>query len=744
MTKEQAFEASKMYFNGDELAAKTFVDKYAMETNGDFEATPTQMHERMAKEYARIEEKFGGKHQLDYQTIFNLFDHFKYIVPGGSVCSGLGNPNYVGSLSNCFVAGQPEDSYCSIMKYRNMQVQLMKRRGGVGIDLSKLRPEGTKVNNAAKSSTGPVSFMTCFSELTKEVALNGRRGALMISISGNHPDVFNADPKGTDFINCKQDLTKITGANISIKFSDAFMQAVVDDKDYFLRWPVDLTEDEVNNLLRETYFPLPPQMDMNTKYWFEEGKICLMRVHAKDVWNKFIHCAWNTAEPGIMYEDRHINMSPDGVYEQYKFISTNPCGEVGMSSLDSCRLMHINLASFVNKETKEFDYDLLETVAYQNMQLCDDLVELELEHVQQIIDHIQSTYIEDNREELELWQKIYEVGSSSRRAGCGATGIADAVALMGLKLGTPESYTAIEKMFKTKMRGELKAQVDMAEERGTFKGYDFYKEFDKVTGKGTNAFFKLLSNDSEILSGDLFEQMKAYGRRNVSWSTMAPVGTGAIMTQGSSGVEPVFKVLYKRRKKCMNPDDRVDYVDEAGEKFTEFNVIHHTFKQWVKDNFKVELTENTPYAEAEQYFKQSPWHGCEAGDLSPEQHVDLQALVQKYTSHSISKCVVPDTLIETNNGFYYIDELTLDKPSENQFTDLTEHALNAICLNNEQQKITKYYNNGIKSVFTVNLLNGINLTCTPNEKLLTFDEKTDNLIWKEMQELKEGDIIILK
>lgn len=306
MDYSEAFQKCLKYFDGDELAANVFLSKYAIKDGDNYEeTTPDDMHERMANEFARIEEKFGGKNKLSKDEIFELFSHFKYVVPGGSVMSGLGNKNVHASLSNCFVVGQPEDSYASIMKYRDYQVELMKRRGGVGLDMSKLRPSGSKVNNAALTSTGPVSFMEVNSEITKEVAQGGRRGALMISISGNHPDVL-------DFIEKKQDLTKCTGANISVQFSDEFMEAVVNDTDYYLRWPVDMKIVDV------------PELEYNQKYWFTDGS-CIKKVRARDIWDKFVHCSWNTAEPGIMYQDKHWDLSPDSLYPEYKGVTTNPC-----------------------------------------------------------------------------------------------------------------------------------------------------------------------------------------------------------------------------------------------------------------------------------------------------------------------------------------------------------------------------------------------------------------------------------
>jgi ribonucleotide reductase alpha subunit len=625
LTYDEALKNALKYFNGDDLAASVFISKYAIsdEENNYLESTPDEMHYRMAKEFARIEEKMGGNSKLSEDEIYKLFNDWT-IIPGGSVMNGLGNPNYIGSLSNCFVAQPPMDSYSSIMKNREIMVQLMKRRGGVGIDISNLRPSGAKVSNAAKTSTGAVSFMNVYSELTKEVALNGRRGALMISMSSKHPDV-------DEFIKVKQDLTKITGANISVKFDDEFMEAVLNDSYYIQRFPIELNTNDINI----------DDLPLNKKVY--DGEKCYKKVRAKEIWKEFVTCSWKTAEPGIMYEDKHLNYSPDSVYEQYKGITTNPCvagdtvlytdkgnitikelverynngetfkvlsydidesvweyqnvtnalltrkntniieittkgyegfdiinnekkkkikltpdhkvytknrgwvraceltkndflvmmqellfsfidnihidedyieeiveienedvyditveknhnffangilvhncGEIFMDPNNSCRLMHINFANFVvNPFTEDayFDYERLIEVAALNMRLCDDLVELELEYVTRIIDKIKSNYTEENKTELELWETIRDKGEKSRRAGCGGTGLADAIAMLNVKLGSEQSYDIIESIFNAKMLGELKMQSLLAKERGCFDGFDFNKEFTEI------------------------------------------------------------------------------------------------------------------------------------------------------------------------------------------------------------------------------------------------------------------------
>lgn len=634
LTYEEALKNAQDYFHGDDLASSVFISKYAIsnEENDYLESTPEEMHLRMAKEFARIEDKMGGESKLSEKEIFDLFNDWT-IIPGGSVMNGLGNPNYIGSLSNCFVAQPPMDSYSSIMKNREIMVQLMKRRGGVGIDISNLRPSGAKVSNAAKTSTGAVSFMNVYSELTKEVALNGRRGALMISMSSKHPDI-------DEFIKVKQDLTKITGANISVKFDDEFMEAVLNDSYYIQRFPIELNTNDIN----------VDDLPLNKKVF--DGEKCYKKVRAKDIWKEFVTCSWKTAEPGIMYEDKHLNYSPDSVYEQYKGITTNPCGEIFMDPNNSCRLMHINFANFVvNPFTEDayFDYERLIEVAALNMRLCDDLVELELEYVTRIIDKIKSNYTEENKTELKLWETIRDKGKKSRRAGCGGTGLADAIAMLNVKLGSEQSYSIIESIFNAKMLGELKMQTLLAKERGCFNGFDFSKEFTEIEKNvylGNNKFFKLITThfNSEM------DNIKKYGRRNVSWSTMAPVGSVSILTQTTSGIEPLFLPFYKRRKKISSSNDRVDFVDNTGEKFTEYFVIHKPFKDWIinfsgyfddknKDNidyvFNNEITEEI----LNELFNKSPWGSTTASELSPEQHIEIQRLGQKYTSHSISKTI---------------------------------------------------------------------------------------------------------
>jgi ribonucleoside-diphosphate reductase alpha chain len=751
------------YFNGDDLAASVFISKYAALINNKTEKTPDEMHHRLAKEYAKIENNHGGKYKLSENDIYELFKGFKYIIPGGSVMAGLGCNDYIGSLSNCFVVGEVKDTYASIMKYRDNVVQLEKRRGGVGIDISKLRPNGAQVNNAAKTSTGAVSFMEGFSNTSKEVAQNGRRGAMMISMNCAHPDI-------DDFIEIKQDLTKVTGANISVKFTDEFIKAVESDSDFLLRWPVDTNITQFGNAY---------QYPLNETVWISKS-LCVKRVKAKNIWEHFIRCSWKTAEPGVMYLDRHYDYSPDSVYPTYKGVSTNPCGEIFMGPLDSCRLMNINLTSFVdNPYTKDakIDYDKLQDVSRKCMRLCDDLVDLELEHVNKIIDHILSTYDEDNRNELELWKNIYEIGSNSRRAGCGATGLGDMIAMLGVNINSEEGLKIIDKVFHTKMAGELIESYTLSKERGTFGGYDFDKEFEIRTNDngetvwvGRNKFFQFIADnmDKEIL-----ENIKKYGRRNVSFSTMAPTGSVSIMTQTTSGIEPLFSPYYKRRKKISNSTDKVDLIDANDEKFTEFFVLHQPFKNWIinfASNYDKSLSfdEQVTDEKLDAWFKESPWYGATASEISPKQHILMQAVVQKYTSHSISKTInLPETATEeeTNELYLYgwhhgLKGLTIYRDNCREGILVKKDNKNCKCnqtlAHNAPKRpkilkcdIKRFKNDGEKWIACVGLFNNVpyEIFTGLEEKLhipayVTEGEIIKNKIDKEIVDEETGEIVV--
>ena len=652
------------YFKEDELASHSWLSKYALrdKNNNLLEETPDDMHKRMAREVARIEEnyyknwdynnknnfnlsEFGLKNiKLEEEEIYKLFANFAYIIPGGSVMSLLGNPYQIGSLSNCFVIGQPEDSYGSIMKKRAEQVQLMKRRGGVGKDLSLLRPKGAAVNNAAKTSTGPISFMEVDSEITREVAQEGRRGALMETISIVHPD-------SDKFIVSKHDTSKITGANISVKLTDEFMEAVAHDTDFIQRFPIDFKDKIDGDRLEYNVLTQPSNHYQSFPF--------VKKIKANELWKSIVHSSWKSAEPWIMFEDRHHDYSPDGTYPKFKGVTTNPCGEIFMQPYDSCRLIHINLTSFVkNPFTKEaeFDYDSLYKTSYLAMRIADDLIDLEIEAIGNIVKHIWDSKGE-NTDELMLWSKIEESAREGRRAGVGFTGLADVFAMMGNTYGKPFSQDLTNEIMYTKLKGELDSTIDLAITRGTFLGYkpenEYYlddnygagwnfRHFDKESGwiqedyRGKNSFYEFLIETYP----NQVERMLKHGRRNISWSTVAPTGTVSILARVSSGIEPIFLPYYERSKKCMSESDRVDFVDETGEKFTKYFVLHPMFEQWILMQNGGDFKPSEMSKEAlDFWYKGSPWDKSDSASISWQERVELQAIVQKYTTHSISSTV---------------------------------------------------------------------------------------------------------
>lgn len=624
------------YFKGDELAASTWRNKYA----ADGEQTPDDTHRRLAKEFARVESNYNWKSninrafsnlsnygyvrpQLDEEAIYQLFKDFKYIILGGSVMSGCGTGALV-SLSNCFVIGSPKDSYAEIMKTRSQQAQLMKRRGGVGYDLSQLRPRGARVNNAAKSSTGAASFMDVCSDITNEVAQNGRRGALMLSMNINHPDI-------EEFITKKQDLTKVTGANISVKVTDEFMQAVEKDEDYILRFPVD--ESVPQGLMIE-------EMPYNELWFFSDDdhpNSFFKKVRARELWNTLMHCAWNTAEPGIMFEGAMHNYSPDGVYPNFKMVGTNPCGEIPMGPFDSCRLIHINLSSYIVDpftDKAHIDEELLYMHSYEAMRLADDLVDLEIEAVDRIINTVKN---DTDDTEFKLWSKIKETAIRGRRAGLGFTGLADAIAMLGLKYDSDEGISQVEQLMKVMFKGQLDSNIDMAIERGAFPAHYNSNEYDLGGDEYFNSWY-------EWLCANYTEQaikMHTHGRRNISWSTVAPTGTVSIMAGTSSGIEPVFMPFYQRKRKCMSESDRVDYVDKVGEKYTLFTVVHPNLKRWAIETMNYSESEVNEWSLGvwKEVWKKSPYYGSTAPEIDWRQRVKLQGVVQRYITHSISSTV---------------------------------------------------------------------------------------------------------
>ena len=624
---------AKQYFKGDSMAADAWQGKYAVET----EETPDDMHKRLAKEFATVS-------SLDEKEIYNLFKDFKYVVPQGSIMSMLGHPDKIGSLSNCFVVGQPYDSYGGIFQKDQQLAQLMKRRGGVGIDISTLRPGTTKVSNSAGTSTGAISFMERYSNTTREVAQNGRRGALMITIDIRHPDSL-------DFINIKQDRTKVTGANISVMLHNDFMEAVKNDEDYILRFPCDLditdkhSAGEYNELVKE------------------EGVGYLKKVKAKEYYDAIVHNAWDNAEPGQIFIDKHWNYSPDTPYAKYKGVTTNPCGEIFMGPYDACRLLALNLFSIVeNPFTRmaQIDYELLYDIAYKQQLLADDLIDLEIQHIDRIINKINSDPepAKVKTAELNLWKNIRNITKGSRRTGCGFTALGDMLAAIGLKYDSNEAIATINKVMRTKIEAELACTMDLAESIGTFEGWDKDKEFKLVDGQltGTNEFFEMLCKEFPNYA----KRMYKVGRRNVSWSTVAPTGTVSLMTQTTSGLEPLFSYGYWRRKK-INPGEkgvRVDFVDQNGDSWQEYPILHPKLQNWYGLNSKESDLDLDVLSkeEMDELFKLSPWYGSTANDINWLKRVQIQQVIQKYTTHSISSTInLPNEVTEEEVSKIYLE-----------------------------------------------------------------------------------------
>ena len=660
-TQDEVLQAAMKYFDNDSLAATTWINKYAMrDKEGNLvEQTPDDMHRRLAKAFATKEEHYRYKvdnknwsklseygykrEELTEEKIFNLFKDFKTLIPAGSVMSGLGTGKPV-SLSNCFVLPSPLDSYSSIMITRLNQAELMKRRGGVGYDLSNLRPRGAKVNNAAVTSTGAASFMDVCSDVTNEVAQQGRRGALMLSMSILCCDV-------EEFIEKKQDLTKVTGANVSIQITDNFMNAVKNNEYFFLRWPItaSINEDltEKLNELKISEFEYNKLYDMiytESDFESEAKQGYMKKIKAKDLWNKIIHCAWNTAEPGILFSDNHHNFSPDGVYDKYKGVSTNPCGEIFMSGLESCRLFAINMLSFVDNpftDKATLNKEKIYSITYEAMRLTDDLVDLENEAVSNIIN-----VVKDDSYALDVWNGILEKGMNGRRCGLEFTAMSDMVASLNMKFCTEESNNILKNVFKLMMTAVLDCQADMALERGTFKDINLNIE--------DNKWYNFIKTEYP----EQYNRIKQFGRRNISFTTAGPCGSLSLLAKTSSGIEPLFMPYYTRRRKCMTSKDRVDYTDNLGVNFTEFVVVHPQLKNWAKLNIKdiSDNLEELPVNEWKKIYEQSPWYGSCASDIDWEKRVILQGIVQKYfVSHSISSTInLPNNVLEDEVANIYM------------------------------------------------------------------------------------------
>ena len=688
---DEVLSSSVEYFKGDELAATTWMNKYAMKNaNNDFvEKSPDDMHKRMAKEFARIEEDYKLKYNLNGSAkylskygqeredltenkIYSLFKNFNYIVPQGSVMSSLGNPFKLASLSNCIVVPEMHDSYGGVFYTDQQLAQLFKRRCGVGVDISSLRPSGSRVSNAAGTTSGAVSFMERFSNTTREVAQNGRRGALMLTIDIAHPDV-------EDFITIKQDLTKVTGANVSIRLSDEFMKAVENNEEYTHRWPIDSNSPKITKT-----------------------------VNAQELWQTIIKCAHNTAEPGLIFWDRQHYYSTSSVYPEYKNTSTNPCSEIAMQGGDSCRLIALNLFNFVEKPfTKEASFNMAKfyETTYEAQRLMDDLVDLEVAAIDKILAKIDADDEPENIKsvETETWELLRKTGKEGRRTGLGFTALADMVAALGMKFDSDEAISKIEKIMKEKCRAEFDSSIDMSLSRGSFIGFD-----------------KKIENQSEFVHmlqkelPDIYERMMKFGRRNISISTVAPTGTLSMLAQTSSGIEPVFMTDYKRRRK-LNAEDKeqkVDFIDDLGDKWQEFTVYHHNLKTWMEINDEFDI-------------KKSPYAGSTASEIDWDKRVSMQAVVQKYVTHSISSTInLPNDVTLEKVGEIYLESW---KRGLKGITVYRDGSRSGVLVSNEEKsdqinefkethapsrpkrldaKVVRFQNNKEKWIAVVGLLNG--------------------------------------
>ena len=616
---EEAFKSALNYFKGDELAARVWVNKYAMKDSfgNIYEQNPEDMHWRIANEVARIEKKYANP--MGAAEVFELLDHFRYIIPAGSPMTGIGNNHQIASLSNCFVIGLEgnADSYGAIMRIDEEQVQLMKRRGGVGYDLSHIRPKGSPVNNSALTSTGLVPFMERYSNSTREVAQDGRRGALMLSVSIKHPD-------SEAFIDAKMEGGKVTGANVSVKITDEFMEAAVNDKPYIQQYPI--------NADRPSF----------TK-----------EVSAKQIWEKIVHNAWKSAEPGVLFWDTILKESIPDCYADLGFqtVSTNPCGEIPLCPYDSCRLLSLNLYSYVIDpftDHARFDFETFAKHVQLAQRIMDDIVDLEMEKIDLILNKIKSDPQSDEVKgaEYHLWEKIKDKSGKGRRTGVGITAEGDMIAAMGLRYGTQEATNFSVEVHKTLALNAYRSSVAMAKERGCFEIFDAKRE-------QNNPFILRLKGEDAQLYADMVE----YGRRNIACLTIAPTGTTSLMTQTTSGIEPVFMPVYKRRRKVNpnEPDVHVDFVDEVDDSFEEYTVYHSKFLTWMQVN-GIDAAKKYSQDEIDALVKQSPYYKATANDVDWLMKVRMQGAIQKWVDHSISVTVnLPNNVDETLVNKLYIE-----------------------------------------------------------------------------------------
>jgi len=706
-THEQVIKSSTDYFQGDELAANVFAGKYALQDlDGNYlESNPGDMHKRLASEFARIEQKYSNP--MSEEEIYSLFKDFKYVVPQGSPMSGIGNDYQIQSISNCFVISSPEDSYGGILKTDQEQVQIMKRRGGVGFDVSNIRPKNLATSNAAKTTSGLEVFLDRFSNSCREVAQGGRRGALMISLSVHHPQI-------RDFIKIKRDLTRVTGANISIRLSEEFMRAVRGGDPIQLRFPVDAKEPIVEE-------------------W----------VSAQDLWHEIVESAHASAEPGLLFWDTAKRMTPSDIYEAEGFgsTSTNPCGEIILSPYDSCRLMLVNLTSFVKNawtDRAEFDFTHFGEVAQKAQRLMDDMIDLEIEKIDKILAKIESDpeSLDAKQPEMNLWNTVRAQAVNGRRTGLGITGIGDAFAMLGITYGSQESIEMTEAIYKSLAVNSYVSSMFMAKERGSFGVHDANREEDHPF---LNRIFDAI-DETDLLQGVMVERLtsrewnRRWGRRNIANTTTAPAGSVSVLTQTTSGIEPAFMLHYTRRKK-INPNDkdaRVDFVDELGDKWSEFSVYHHGFKNWLESLEKAS-------SDIKEMIDISPYAGATANEIDWVSKVDLQAAAQKWVCHAISNCVPKDTLITTDKGLLYYDEIV----------DISEHGdgfqeyrseIKVKTMSGEFVLPDQTYNNGVKEIVKIKFSNGVELKCTPNEPIACFIDGRQ--VWVNASDLIAGDIVL--
>ena len=606
---DEVFKASIEYFNGDELAASVFAGKYALQdTEGNYlELTPDDMHQRLASEFADIEAKYDNS--MRYEDIYALFKDFKYVIPQGSPMSGIGNEAKLQSLSNCFVIEAPEDSYGGILKADQEQVQIMKRRGGVGFDISTIRPKGMYTSNAAKTTDGIEVFLDRFSNSCREVAQGGRRGALMLSISVHHPQVM-------EFIKIKRDLTRVTGANISVRVTDEFMEAVKKDITYQQRWPVNSDDPEIQD-----------------------------HASAKEVWDALIEGAHASAEPGVLFWDTATRMTPSDAYTDVGFgsVSTNPCGEIILSPYDSCRLMLMNLTSFVDNawsKKASFDWGKFRTITRKAQRLMDDMIDLEIEQIDKILAKIDDDPESPDTKEPEkrLWLKIKKVAQNGRRTGLGITGLGDALAMLGQRYGDEVSIETTEKIYKWLALASYEESIQLAKERGAFEIFNHRKEKD-------HPFLERIISE---LTPEVVEDYRTYGRRNIANTTTAPAGSVSCLTQTTSGIEPAFMLYYKRRKKVQNGEE-VMFVDDLGDEWKEFNVYHHKFKEWMS-------AAHVSDEEVDIAIEHSPYFGATANEIDWRAKVKLQSVAQKWICHAISNTtnLPADVSVETVKDIYML------------------------------------------------------------------------------------------